>query len=246
MCDCWTEDIWKCIHIISKISSIKDNQEKAAFCAMLMSINRIISCSYIETAVLDFVQHPDTDIMLYMTSNDRLFHWTILLRQYINRLVRIHKLKEEGTVYTEVPDRPTFTEVEQQYIPKMMTKNVWGHSIWKVMHSIALRAKLGENEFCPLYIQTSLKAFYTCISLLLPCDKCRKHAWEYYIKHPINAYLDTNLHAFEWTVLFHNDVTTRANQIDGTIKKTYTPLEALSFYVTTLPPNVNFSEKFLN
>jgi len=106
-----------------------------------------------------------------------------------------------------------------------------------------LRAKM-ENNFCTPTITLALKAFVTCFAILLPCPKCRSHAWEYYSTHEIDPFLSNNLVAFEWSVLFHNAVTDRTNQEHGLRRKMYKPSEALVLYVD-IPKTLSLEGKFL-
>lgn len=230
-CDCWTDDIWRAIHILARISSIKEKEEKAAFCTLILSLNRLISCPTIEKEVVFFMDNQDNDMMKYVSSNDRLFQWTVILRAHINK-----KLGKDKS--------PTLAELTSYYNPQTLTKDIWGPTLWKFIHNSVLRAPL-EDNFCTPKISISMKAFITCISILLPCPQCRKHSWEYYTSHSIDEYLSTNLHAFEWTVLFHNEVTKRLNEQHGLNKKLYKAEEAIKFYAE-LPSTVNISEKFIN
>lgn len=228
-CDCWTEEVWRPIHTMARVSSVKENEEKAAFCTLILCVNRIISCPTIEREVLAFMENPDNDMMKYVTSNERLFSWTVFLRAHINKA-----LNKETT--------PTLTELTEYYNPKTLTKDIWGPQHWKFMHNTMLRVPLQDGYMSPR-MSIACKSFLTCMAILLPCTHCRKHAWEYFSSHAINAYLDTNLHAFEWTVNFHNEVSQRLNEQHGTRKLLYKPYDALHLYVT-LPSDVNFQEKF--
>lgn len=213
LCECWTDDIWRLVHVFARTSSLKDNEEKAAFCTLLLSINQIISCPIVEKEIVFFMEQADNNIMNYLSSNDRLFSWTYYLRQHINKLF-----------YKTLP---SFEEFSLQYNPTSLTKDNWGPMIWKGFHLIMLAAK-EENGFCSIDVSLSLKAFITCLAILLPCPFCRKHAWEYYSSHSIDDWLDTSLHAFEWSVLFHNNVNQITNQTG--MKRIYTPQEALVLY----------------
>jgi hypothetical protein len=191
ICECWNDDVWKLIHVIARISSIKENEEKAAFCTLLLSINQIISCPTIQKEIIFFIEHEDTNIVHYLSSNDQLFLWTLYLRNHVYKL------------YNKPP--LTLEQLSIKYDPVTLKKDVWGPILWKCIHSIPLKART-EYNFCPIDVSIALKAFITCIALLVPCPYCRKHAWEYYSTHSIDEWLDTPKHAFEWTVLFHNNV----------------------------------------
>jgi len=229
ICECWNDDVWRALHIMALISSIKENEEKVAFCTLVISLNRIISCPTMEKEVCFFMEQIDHDLMKYMSSNTLLFSWTQQLRDHLCNVVG-----KKG---------PTLAELTSYYNPKMLNKDVWGPAIWKLIHTTMIRAKMVDNQ-CPLPIRTAMKAFITCAAILLPCVACRSHAWEYYSTHSINASLDTNLHAFEWTVLFHNAVTERTNKENGYKRKIFKPIDALKLYVVA-PEGVSFADKFL-
>jgi hypothetical protein len=158
-----------------------------------------------------------------------LFSWTQQLREQVCKIMN--------------KKAPTLSELTTYYNPKMLSKDVWGPILWKLLHTTMLRCKM-ENLFCPPYIQKALKAFITCFAILIPCKACRAHAWEYYSTHEIDSFLNTNLHAFEWTVLFHNAVTIRTNTEHGYNRKTFNPVDALALYAV-VPEGVSFSKKFM-
>ncbi len=233
-CTCWTEDIWRAIHILALTSSFKQNEEKVAFCTFIISLNRIISCPEIEYTVCLFMSETDNDLINYIPtdtddkkgSRERLFTWTYRLREAICKKLNtpIKKLHEMMDFYKK----------------SSITKDVWGPCIWKLIHTTLLRLKM-EDGIITERMKQAGKAFMVCTCILLPCMKCRSHCWEYYSTHDINDYLDTNLHAFEWSVEFHNAVTERTNQENGYKRRTYTPQEALLIYAQ-VPANKSFLE----
>ena len=229
-CECWTDDVWKAIHIITLTSSLKENEEKAAVCTLLISLNKIISCPTIEREVFSFMEQSDNDLMKYMSSNKLLFSWSHRLREHVCSVLE--------------KKCPSLSDLTAYFNPAMLTKDVWGPVLWRLMHTVLLRAKLIDG-FVPVPIQQAVKAFVTCFAISLPCPKCRSHAWEYYSTHDIDSYLLTNLYMFEWSVLFHNAVTIRTNEEHGYKRKIYKPIEALQFYVN-LPEGVDFNSKFKN
>ena len=216
VCQCWTDDIWKFIHMCARVSTLKSINEKGAFLCLIGSINRIISCKAVEETVNQFIEHQDNRFANFANSNDRVFFWTHLLRNAICE------------VTGETP--PSFNELNNFYNPRTLTKDVWGPYGWRILHVIPLRARMINGKL-PQSIGITLKAFITCVALLLPCPKCQKHAWEYYSTHDIEPYLSSNLHVFQWTSAFHNSVNERLNKEEGYQKKLYTPVEALQLYV---------------
>lgn len=223
VCNCWTNNIWEYLHTVARVSSIQSIQEKGAFLCLIVSLNQIISCPYIENVVNEFIKadHEKIDSSIprfseYSSSNERLFKWTYYLRQAINNALNL--------------ETPSFEDVNNYFNKTTITKDVWGPLGWEMLHVVPLRAKM-TNGVLPLSKQKAIKAFFTCVALLLPCAVCKKHAWGYFSTHSIDEYLDTNFHIFQWTVDFHNVVNKRLNQENGTAKKDYSYEEALKLYV---------------
>jgi len=176
------------------------------------------------------MEQPDNDLMKYVSSNKLLFSWTHRLREHL-----CYVLKKKC---------PSLSDLTSYFHPSMLTKDVWGPSIWRLLHTTLLRSKIVQGN-CPPQIKIAVKAFITCLAIMLPCPKCRSHAWEYYSNHDIEPYLSNNLHMFEWSVLFHNEVTIRTNDEHGFKRKIYSPIEALPFFVN-VPDGVDFRSKFKN
>ncbi len=215
ICECWTADIWKFIHVIARTSSIIENEEKAAFCTLLLSINQIISCDAVRREIIFFMENESTNIVHHLSSNEQLLSWTWHLRKHIY------------TIYNK--STPSYEQILEEFNPDRLKKDVWGPMIWKGIHIIPLRAKT-QHGFCSIDVSIALKAFFTCVALLIPCPYCRKHAWEYYSMNSIDEWLDTPIHAFEWTVYFHNN----ANEVAQLKRPTMTPQDALLLYDNTI------------
>lgn len=235
VCNCWTDDIWRFIHTVARVSPIQSIQEKGAFLCLILSLNRIISCTYVAGVVNEFLMadQEKVDSVIprfseYSSSNERLFKWTYYLRQAINQACGL--------------STPSFEELYQFFTPESITKDVWGPVGWRILHIVPLRAKM-INGSLPVSTQKALKAFITCVALLLPCVACKKHAWQYYSTHSIDEYLSNNFHVFQWTVKFHNEVNKRLNQESGTAKKEYSPEEAMKLYVH-VDEGFNLATKF--
>jgi hypothetical protein len=160
-----------------------------------------------------FMENSDNNILQYLSSNERLVLWTYYLRQHINKLFSKPIPKLEDLIIDT----------------KQINKVVWGNIVWIGLHNVVLKAQT-VGSYCPIEVSQALKAFITCIAILIPCPYCRKHAWEYYSEHSIDEWLDTPLHAFEWTVIFHNEVTSRTNIEHKMDRPTYTLEKALQLY----------------
>lgn len=232
-CDCWTEDVWRYVHSMAQTNAATTLKEKEAFVCMVACINELISCEEVKLAVDTFMR--ENPFVNHCSSSDTIFMWTVNLRQAVDEKLGKPVL--------------TLSHLSDVFARNKIGKDVWGPMAWKVMHMVALCAKTvpvpGGKPELPRSTRTALKAFVTCVLLLLPCPKCKKHAWEYCQKVApnIDDYLTTNLHAFQWTVEFHNTVNRRLNSTEGHRKPILSANDALGLYVT-LPPNADFSSSF--
>jgi hypothetical protein len=235
VCNCWTDDIWKYIHTIARVSSIQSIQEKGAFLCLIISINHLISCPYVSTIINDFIQadHEKIDSSIprfseYSSSNERLFKWTYYLHQAVDKALGIKT--------------DSFETFNSYYEPSSINKTVWGPLGWRMLHIIPLRTKMTNGKLA-LTDQKTIKAFFTCVALLLPCVACKKHCWQYLSTHSIDEYLNSNFHVFQWTVDFHNTVNRRLNQENGTAKQDYSYEDALKLYIH-VDAGFNLSNRF--
>jgi hypothetical protein len=96
----------------------------------------------------------------------------------------------------------------------LLTKNVWGPYTWTVIHYITKKFTNKEK----------VSSFLLSLYKILPCEICRNHAQEYLAEHPVTK--DT----FSWSVEFHNQVSLRLNQTNGTRKKIYQLQEVNEWY----------------
>jgi hypothetical protein len=202
-------------------------KEKGAFLCVITAINNIISCPPLRDIIFTFLEtKPYTE---YAMSNERLFYWTFLLREeYCNAIGK---------------QPPSLETLNEYYNPQKLTKDVWGPYHWRMMHQTAIRVRT-QDGVVPQPLRTTVKAFITCLGLLLPCPSCKSHAHQYFTTHAIDPFLDTNFHIFQWTVDFHNEVNQRLNSESGTQKKIFSYEEALRIY-TDVPDGMNLSEKWM-
>jgi hypothetical protein len=201
-------------------------KEKGAFLCVIAAINRLLSCPSVQDAITLFLETKPYNE--YAMSNERLFYWTFLLREEYSRVVGIQA--------------PSLEFLNEYYAPNKLTKDVWGPYHWRMLHLTLIRVKM-ENGVVPPATRKYVKAFVTCVGLLLPCPSCKNHAWQYFTENSIDDYLTTNFHMFQWSIKFHNSVNERLNQETGSQKRIYTPDEALRLYLE-VPADADFSSKW--
>ena len=215
-CDCWSEDIWKFIYVLARISSFRENEEKAAFCTLILAINSIISCNRIRQEINSYMEQDKNNILAYMDSNENLLMWVINFHNHYNLMFKNNIIISLDNILLE-------------FDPNKLTKDKWGPYVWKGIHFVLLQGRT-EHSFCPLDVSIAMKAFITCTGIVLPCKKCRHHAWGYFSEHSIDEWLDTPLHAFQWSVHFHNFVTDHTNKSYQLHRPIFTPEEAILLY----------------
>lgn len=89
-----------------------------------------------------------------------------------------------------------------------ITPNVWGPSAWTFIHLMVLSEKESfETDRLAFYNQ-----FFTLLTHLLPCEKCRVHLKENLTKLPALETIQTKQELFEWTVKLHNLVNQITNK----------------------------------
>ena len=141
------------------------------------------------------------DIMLYLSRDtNSIPTW---LKQHKKRIEHDDLLSWTYQLKKTVLKVPKSDSVLRiKYDKNSITKDVWGHYLWKWFHKIVV-------ELCPTDFQNIFLQFIT----ILPCPICRKHAIEYQQTHVFTDDMET------WLRLFHNDVSKRINTETGTKKK---------------------------
>ena len=108
---------------------------------------------------------------------------------------------------------PSMISTQAFYRSDLLTKDVWGAYGWKMLHRLSAtstRLELFKN-LLPLFFD------------ILPCPICKEHAPAYLKENP----LPKNIHEyFKWTVDFHNNVSARLNETNGTRRHIFTVEEA--------------------
>jgi len=120
----------------------------------------------------------------------------------------IYQLRKE--IDTKCPSK---TFITSYYKKEHITRDVWGPYLWPFLHrlSITLPAISFQNLF-------------TLFLKWITCPVCKIHGTAYKEEHPFTDQMDS------WMILFHNNVSERLNETNGTKKKIYSIQEGLSVY----------------
>lgn len=90
--------------------------------------------------------------------------------------------------------------------------NTWGPAFWYTLHNGAAKYPKKASEIH----KKLMKNFILGIPIMLPCQACKMHAFEYIQKAELDGILDnvvsTKIELFKWFVDFHNDVNIRYNK----------------------------------
>ena len=143
--------------------------------------------------------------------NSSLFGWSVDLHLYLD-----NKYK-----FIDETNRMTGKKLSQKYDVKNLYKDVWGSTLWKVIHLAPLI--IDDNN--TIFKAHSYKALMSCLQIVLPCPVCRVHFKQNLPKIMIDDYIHSPTSLFAWSVAMHNEVNVSLN------KRKYSIEEAKSLYI---------------
>jgi Erv1 / Alr family len=202
----YTDDIWNFLHMLSLViipKSKPDDLEKRlqTFHEFFIMVHSIYSS-------IPFPSNPFVQSILSCKEPIQLFEWVYNVRKLLfKHIPHIDKVLE---YYRPVN--------KMEPISALITKDVWGPYTWRFIHTLALHT----NQL------SILPKLLPLLFFILPCPICREHAHTFIKEHPIN--ITTNYEAFSWTILFHNNVSSRINDTIGSRKKPYSVEDAIVLY----------------
>jgi len=89
-----------------------------------------------------------------------------------------------------------------------MPPDVWGPIFWNTIHIVALGYPSEPN-----YAQKkAAKEFFESLTMLLPCEMCKKHYVQHLALNPISPHLDRRSDLLKWTIALHNAVNKSLNK----------------------------------
>lgn len=84
----------------------------------------------------------------------------------------------------------------------------WGSSYWKMLHFSAAGYPINPNAS----VQNTMKTFIQSIPVLLPCQNCKDHAFEYVKSSNLDKIVSSRMELFTFFFDFHNAVNKRLNK----------------------------------
>jgi hypothetical protein len=100
-----------------------------------------------------------------------------------------------------------------------MNINLWGPSLWELIHTISFNYSLDKKK--------EYKLFFEIIKYLIPCEKCKNHYIIYLKYKPIERFLDNKNNLILWVNKLHNDINKKLNKkiynLKNSKKKYYDP-----------------------
>jgi len=175
----WGVAVWVLIHVCA-ITYKPEN--KHSFKQFIYALRGVLPCG-------ECREHLSENLKMlelkpeYLSNHKKLFLWTFLLHDLVNRQLNKHS--------------PSYEIIEQYYIKNAFNKKFWGPYIWRALHSMAAVYK-------PEY-KTYFKQLVYSLPGILPCDECKHHLIENLKILPLtDDYLSDNNHLFLWTFLLHD------------------------------------------
>lgn len=180
--------LWDGIHIIAMTFNPLEMPElKYTFKCFYYSMASLLPVPQARENMIQFTKEfPIED---YISSKSKVFQWTYLLHDFINKK-------------TESKKGISLQEARKKYEEDDITKEFWGRSIWNIIHILFkyLPEKLSREE------KETVVTFIQCTQKLLPCQKCSKHMSQHMKKYNIKDYLAGNKYLFIWSNILHNTV----------------------------------------
>lgn len=100
----------------------------------------------------------------------------------------------------------------------MVEPSVWGPSLWRSIHYVALGYPDAPTEGD----RASYRAFYAGLQRVLPCASCADNYRRHFdTELPIDGYMDNSARLFEWTVKLHNIVNAETGKRQWTMSEAY-------------------------
>lgn len=95
---------------------------------------------------------------------------------------------------------------------RTITPEVWGGSVWRTMHVVALGFPFNASED----VKKQYAAFYNSFKTTLPCIICRQGYVSIIEAHPVENALGNPEDLFNWTVMVHNMVNEKLGKLPVT------------------------------
>jgi hypothetical protein len=149
----------------------------------------------------------------FLDNNDSLFLWVFIIHSaFLDSLSQ--NTKSNGLINIKMKTLD-FNLVEDLFSLQKLTKELWSHAFWDLIHHFAIIVDLKinehvEGEYCNKEYSGSdyrnqYKIFLQSLSIFLPCHICRQHIGEY------NFNFDNIKNFFEYSVKLHNNVNLKLN-----------------------------------
>jgi hypothetical protein len=167
---------------------------------------------------------------MYQTLNDmkRLNSYGATTNKHVNNAIRNTnrpRINENFNRHTiekyKAPPQPILHE---PFVKQENKKSLWGRPLWFSLHYGALNYPTKPDTS----MQEMTIGFIKGLPIMIPCDVCKNHAYEYISKLTHNQLMDITstsekLFRFFWD--FHNMVNTKTGKATMTLKDAYSLFE---------------------
>jgi hypothetical protein len=128
----------------------------------------------------------------YLTHNINALYWSWMLHDVVNR-----DLKKQ---------RPSFDQIKDYYMKGVHNPQVWGPSMWRMIHSFAATYK-AENA-------QAFKQFIYSLPGLIPCNNCKNRMLNVLQQLPLReSHLENNKNLFLWTYQLHDIINRQLGKV---------------------------------
>lgn len=198
--DFWGPQTWYSIHFTA--AGLKP-ENKHSYRQFIYSLPALLPCASCREHLNDnLARFPLTEN--YLTSNINSLYWTWFLHDIVNR-----DLKKW---------RPGFDEVKGYYLQGASNSNVWGPSMWRMIHSFAATYDIKNKNY--------FKQFIYSLPGLIPCPNCKNRLLTVLNILPLNDnHLENNRNLFLWTYYLHDII----NKQLGKVSPDYERVRAFYF-----------------
>ena len=98
-----------------------------------------------------------------------------------------------------------------------MNQKVWGPHLWFVMHTMSFNYPKEPT----LNDKKNYYNFFYNLTIILPCNECRKHFIDFFERNPIKNYLINRDKLIEWVMRAHNNVNKLNNKPQWTLDQVF-------------------------
>lgn len=118
---------------------------------------------------------------------------------------------------SQLMKRPLEMEISTSVVGGSFDPDIFGPAFWFTLHNAAVAYYEYPNETA----QQMMKQFIHSLPVVIPCVKCKEHAYAYIKSQDVNCAVQNRKNLFEFFVTFHNYVNAKGGRPSMTIEEAY-------------------------